>query len=503
MQVIDLSSYDYPKNNNVFKITLVISAFLSMIFLDQTAVGVTLATIQKQLLLSSSTIAWIMNIYMIALSAFLLLFARLSDSVGIKNIFCAGILLFMLASLGCAVSNSAAELIISRGLQGIGASMGYATYLLIFNYQVPQKDRGKVLGTSAAFAAIFLALGPLIGGFFSTIMSWRCLFWFNVPICLFCFYFAISACKKHCHSPHFVLADKVGLFYYLIFLMGFIVFLMEGSTLGWISSYILMALIISAIFFILFIYHEKRHSQPLIELSLFKNKIFCTGVIILFFNYACVTSMVFWPLWLEQVLSYSPLLAGIALLPVGMPYIVTSRLGGALYDRYGARLPLLIGSSLFLFGLLEMALAVMSLQYLWFMIGMLLIGLGWGFVRPCAILLSLNSVDPSQKSMATGVISTMRQLGAAVGFALVYAVISTYQHFSLLNIIRQHKLNISTNQLSFFMDHIHHYPSLVYLVSSVNTVHTQGLSLGLFIISLLAMINLILVIKYLKSRAVK
>ncbi|WP_040947805.1 MFS transporter [Coxiella burnetii] len=153
------------EKDKIFKITLVISAFLSMIFLDQTAVGVTLASIQKELVLSASTIAWIMNAYMITLSAFLLLFARLSDSIGIKNLFCAGILIFLLASLGCAVSNSGAGLIINRGFQGIGASMGYATYLLIFNNQVPANKRGKVLGKSAAFAAVFLALGPLIGGF--------------------------------------------------------------------------------------------------------------------------------------------------------------------------------------------------------------------------------------------------------------------------------------------------------------------------------------------------
>nr|WP_277922068.1 MFS transporter [Coxiella burnetii] len=487
------------EKDKIFKITLVISAFLSMIFLDQTAVGVTLASIQKELVLSASTIAWIMNAYMITLSAFLLLFARLSDSIGIKNLFCAGILIFLLASLGCAVSNSGAGLIINRGLQGIGASMGYATYLLIFNNQVPANKRGKVLGTSAAFAAVFLALGPLIGGFFSNVISWRYLFWLNVPICLVCFYFAISACNKDSHPVNHAFLDKLGLLIYLFAMTGLIFFLMEGPTLGWTNPAILISLISSLLFFTLFVYHEKRQRQPLIEMALFKNKEFFASVLILFGNYACITIMAFWALWIEQVLGYSPLMTGVALLPAGVPYILTSRIGGALYDRYGPRLPLLIGSILFLVGLIEMALVATSLQYLWFLVGMLLVGLGWGFVRPCAILSSLHSVAAPQKSMATGVISTMRQLGAAVGFALVYAVISTYQHFSLLSIIQRYQLNLSTSQLNYLMTHSHQPHPLTYLIPLVNTVRTRGFSLGLLVISSLALLNLVLAIKYLKA----
>ncbi len=308
------------EKDKIFKITLVISAFLSMIFLDQTAVGVTLASIQKELVLSASTIAWIMNAYMITLSAFLLLFARLSDSIGIKNLFCAGILIFLLASLGCAVSNSGAGLIINRGLQGIGASMEYATYLLIFNNQVPANKRGKVLGKSAAFAAVFLALGPLIGGFFSNVISWRYLFWLNVPICLVCFYFAISACNKDSHPVNHAFLDKLGLLIYLFAMTGLIFFLMEGPTLGWTNPAILISLISSLLFFTLFVYHEKRQRQPLIEMALFKNKEFFASVLILFGNYACITTMAFWALWIEQVLGYSPLMTGVALLPAGVPF---------------------------------------------------------------------------------------------------------------------------------------------------------------------------------------
>lgn len=150
---------------------------------------------------------------------------------------------------------------------------------------------------------------------------------------------------------------------------------------------------------------------------------------ILFCNYACVTSITFWALWVEQVLGYSALITGLLLLPVGVPYIFSARIAGRLYDTHGRRLPLMIGSIVLLAVFIVMALVTPLMHYLWFMLGMALVGIGWGFARPCAILTGMNSVSASHKSMASGIISTMRQLGAAVGFALIYAVISTYRNF--------------------------------------------------------------------------
>jgi EmrB/QacA subfamily drug resistance transporter len=431
----------------IFKITLVMSAFLSMIFLDQTGVAVTLDSIQKQYTLSNSSVSWIMNAYMLGLSATLLMFARLSDSIGIRRLFCIGISVFMLASIGCATASSGPWIIICRALQGIGASMGYSTYLLIFNHQVPASDRGRVLGVSASFGAIFLAFGPLIGGFFSQIISWRYLFWLNVPICLACLKFTFDSCSKdvNIHNEHF--PDKFGLLTYLFGVVGAVVFLMEGSAIGWGNPWNILAIAISIFGFSVFFWHEARHHAPLLEVGLLKNKVFTASVVILFGNYACVTSIAFWALWLQQVMGYSPLIAGLALLPAGVPYMFSSKLGGALYDKRGPRLPLFVGSVLFLIGFVEMALVAPLMQYGWFMLGMLMVGLGWGFVRPCAILSGLNSVPAPQKSMATGVISTMRQLGAAFGFALVYAVISTYENHFINKIIQDNHLDVTTQQI--------------------------------------------------------
>ena len=487
------------EKNRIFKITLVISAFLSMIFLDQTGVSVTLTSIQNELALSSATLSWMMNAYFLSLSACLLLFARLSDTLGIKNIFYTGIVVFMLASVGCATATSGPWIIATRALQGIGASMGYATYLLIFNYQVAKKYRGRVLGTAAAFGAIFLALGPLIGGFFSSVMSWRFLFWLNVPICAVCLFFTATAFRQdeHQHGP--LLTDKLGLLFYLLAIVGLVCFLMEGSRLGWLNPYIVSAFAGSLAVFILFIYHEKKQHDPLVDLALFKNKVFTASIIILFGNYACVTSIVFWALWLQRVLGYSPLLAGIALLPAGVPYIFSSRIGGILYDRHGARTPLLIGSLFFLAGFIEMTVVAPMQQYSWFMLGMLSMGIGWGFVRPCAILSGLNSVPIAHKSMATGMISTMRQLGAAVGFALMYAVISTYENVSLTHIIQKNKLTVTTSDLNHLITQASANDSLSYLIPVIKTAHTHALSWGMGVISLLALLNLVLVIQYLHN----
>jgi len=161
---------------------------------------------------------------------------------------------------------------------------------------------------------------------------------------------------------------------------------------------------------------------------------------------------------------------------------------------------LLIGSTIFLIGFIEMAVAAHLMQYPWFMLGMVLFAIGWGFVRPCAILSALNSVPPSHKSMASGMISTMRQLGAALGFALVYAAISTYQHAALLKIIKQQHLTITVQKLNSLITHTQTNPAFIHLIPAIKTAHTQALVLGLAVASVLALAKLILVIIGIPSR---
>ena len=149
-----------------------------------------------------------------------------------------------------------------------------------------------------------------------------------------------------------------------------------------------------------------------------------------------------------------------------------------------------------------MSLVTPLMHYLWFMLGMLLVGIGWGFVRPCAILSGMNSVSTSHKSMASGIISTMRQLGAAVGFALIYAVISTYRNSSLSALVRQLQLSLTTHQLNALITHKQTDHSLLSLVDSIKIIQTQALCLGLAVISLLAILKLVIVITYVKKNSV-
>ena len=311
-----------------------------------------------------------------------------------------------------------------------------------------------------------------------------------------CIYFVITAYNQDIGKSNTILADKLGLAIYLPAIIGIVFFLMEGPTYGWTNPYIISSIIATLIFSILFFLHEKQQANPLVDISLFKNTRFSSSCMILFFNYACVTSIAFWALWLAQVWELSPLKTGLSLLPVGIPYIFSAKIAGKLYDTYGAQFPLMMGSILFLAGFIIMTLATFLMNYLLFILGMLLVGIGWGFVRPCAILSALNSVAISHKSMASGIISTMRQLGAAMGFALIYAVISTYKHHFLSIIIRQNKLTLSEYQLNSLITITSTNSSLLHLIHLIKNVNTQALAFGLTVIILLALLKLIIIIKY-------
>ena len=245
-------------------IVAIIAAFLAMIFLDETGVAVTIASIQRDLGLSSTLTSWIVNAYLLSLSAFILLFARMSDSLGIKQLFSLGIIIFAFASVSCALSFSGMMLIISRAVQGIGASLGLATYILILDKEIPKEKRGKALGTSAALGAIFLSAGPLIGGFFSSILSWRYIFWINLPVCLICLIITYFATKKCASSFSFIKKfDAVGLIIYMIAVVSIVFALMEGSRFGWETYWILGLIVLSFVCFLCFLFFRTLEEKSI------------------------------------------------------------------------------------------------------------------------------------------------------------------------------------------------------------------------------------------------
>ena len=209
-------------------------------------------------------------------------------------------------------------------------------------------------------------------------------------------------------------------------------------------------------------------------------------------------SIVFWALWLQHSLGFSALLTGFALLPAAVPYIITSKIGGTLLDRYSPRLPLIIGTITFFIGLLWITICAPFANYYLFLVGMLFFGAGWGMIRPCGILSAINSVPPAHKSMASGILNTLRQFGAGLGFAIIYAVISTSYNYMLKKIISSNHLSISVHKESTLIALHTNNPVYTHLISTLRHSYTISFTFGMIAACVFALLNVILAISFIR-----
>ncbi len=473
-----------------------------MIFLDQSGVGVTLPTMQHDLNLTTIESQWVMNAFFLTLSVLLLFCGRLSDHLGYRRVFLSGLLIFLLASIICASATNGLWIIFGRALQGVGGSLALSTYLILLSRMIPVESRGKALGLCAAFGSLFLSSGPLIGGFFSQVLSWRWIFIINIPIvviCIFLTFIAIPAERDAGIKESF---DLTGLLFFILPLTSLVVALMEGSAWGWGNGYIIALFIISASTAVIFCYIERRKRLPLLKLQLFRGRLFFSGNIILLCTQAGALAMVFWALWLQKSLGFSPLKTGVALLPAGLPYIIASRWGGGLLDKYGPKVPLVIGTTLFFVGNLWVALAAPFADYKLLFLGLVIFGIGWGFIIPCGILTVMGSVKAEEHGMGSGVLNTMRQLGGCLGLAIVGAIITSYNNFKLGNFLRGNPdyTNVSVHQVNRLLIHASQkipnldLEKLRFLKEVAMKTYTKAFAFGVCSVTFLALISLLLAV---------
>lgn len=415
-----------------------ISACLAIVYLDQTGVALTLDAMQKSLGLSGLAIEWVVNAYLLTLAVFMLLGGRLADTFGHRKIFLIGMTFFLISSICCALSNSGWEIIISRSFQGFGGAFLIPTSIVLIAKSVELHERGKMIGICISFASVFLAFGPTIGGLLTQFWSWRLLFWLNVPIGLICILLTtltVSAVKEENHSPTI---DWFGFAALAISLTSLIVAFMQVTFWGW-SSLLIVSLFVSFIIFLsLFLFIESKVKSPLINLHLFKNKVFSGGNAVLFLLQTChVSSAVFWVLYLQNVLGYSAGKAGLFILPVTIPVLFCAQTSGRLLDRYGPRVPISIGMGLSTLGVLWVAIFANYYNYSLLFLGFLLYGIGAPLVIPAAVTSIISSVSAKDHGMASGIANTMRQIGGAFGLSFIGVIIANTQHFNLNHLLSQ------------------------------------------------------------------
>src|SRR6266542_1861534 len=317
---------------------------LFMIMLDNTVVNVALPSIQKDLHSSISGLEWTVNAYTLSFAVLLVTGGRLGDIFGRRRMFLFGVVVFGLSSAFIGLSQSEAWLVTGRAVQGIGAAFMMPATLSIITNAFAAHERGKAIGTWAGVSALALALGPVVGGFLTEQVSWRAIFFLNLPVAALAVVVTLAAARESRDPTVPRTVDFAGVGTLTIGIGALVLALVEGNDWGWGSARVLALLALSAIGLVAFVVAELRVRFPMVEFDFFRTRQFVgTNGIAFVVSFAMLAMFFFMALYMQNILEYSPLEAGIRFLPSTVVIIVAAPIAGRLTDRIGAKWPIAAG----------------------------------------------------------------------------------------------------------------------------------------------------------------
>jgi EmrB/QacA subfamily drug resistance transporter len=394
-----------------------------MIVLDVTIVGVALPSIREDLGFSETSLAWVVNAYLLTFGGFLLLGGRLGDLFGHRRLFVMGITLFTLASLGCGLAGSQEFLIGARAVQGLGAAVVSAVALsLIVTLFTEPDERAKAMGVFGFVAAGGGSIGVLLGGILTDALDWHWIFLVNVPIGVAVFALTLALIPSARGQALAGRIDVAGAVSVTAALMLAVYAIVNGNEQGWTSARTLGVLAASAALMALFLGIESRVGAPLVPLGLFRlRNVAISNVVGVLWAAAMFAWFFLSALYLQLVLGYSPLQVGLAFLPANLIMAFFSLgISAKLVMRFGIRAPLATGLGLAAAGLLLFARAPVDGNFVVDVLpSMILLGLGAGMAFNPVLLAAMSDVEESQAGLASGVVNTSFMMGGALGLAVL------------------------------------------------------------------------------------
>jgi EmrB/QacA subfamily drug resistance transporter len=405
----------------------------SLAFMDGTVVNVTLPAIQREFNASVSDVQWIMEAYTLVLAALLLVGGALGDHYGRRRLFAIGVALFATASIGCALSSSALQLIATRAIQGMGAAMLIPGSLALVSSAYPLAERGAAIGTWSAFSGITTAVGPVAGGFLVEHYSWKWAFLLNLPISLLLLLICITKVPESFNEKNHDSVDVIGAFLVTVALAGIVYSLIDAQNEG-ISTMVLVAGVGGVAAFILFFWMETHQSNPMLPLGLFRERNFAGANLLTFLLYAAMGgSLFFLPLNLIQVQGYGATAAGAAFMPLVVIIFALSRWAGRLVDLFGSKLPLIVGPLVASVGFGMFAWPSINPDY-WstFFPAICVMGLGMAVTVAPLTTTVMNAVDTDRAGTASGVNNAVSRVAGLLAIA-VFGIVLTRRFDSALH----------------------------------------------------------------------
>ena len=393
-----------------------------MLLLDITIVNVALPDIQRDLAASLSSLQWVVDAYALTLAVFLLTFGSLADRVGRRVVFSAGLAVFTLASLLCGLSGDPTLLNIARALQGVGGAAMFATSLALIAQEFEGRERASAIGAWGATVGGAVAIGPLLGGVLTEALGWEWIFFVNVPIGIAAL--ALTNLRLvNVAAPDAEPIDWAGLATFSVALFLLIFGLIRGNPEGWSSAVIVASLTGAAVLLAVFVAIERRSDHAMLDLGLFATPAFAGVSVVAFALSAGMFAMfLYLTLYIQNVLGYSPLEAGLRFLPVTLLSFLVAPISGKLSNRIPVRILLGVGLGLVGVGLLAMRGLEVGDDWTALLAGFLLCGVGIGAANPGIAQAAIGVVPAARAGMASGINTTFRQLGIATGVAALGAI---------------------------------------------------------------------------------
>ncbi len=394
-----------------------------MIVLDSTIVNVALPSIKVDLGFSATSLAWVVNAYLLTFGGFLLLGGKLGDLYGHRRLFLIGISLFTLASLACGLASSTGLLVAARAVQGLGGAVVSAVaFSLIMIMFTERAERAKAMGVFGFVLAGGGTIGVLLGGILTDSLDWHWIFLVNLPIGVLVIALTLMLLPAAPGPAASERLDVAGAVTVTASLMLAVYAIVNGNDKGWTSGQTLGMLGAAAVLLVVFLVIEARVSAPLMPLGLFRLRNVATANVVAVLWAAAMFAWFFLSaLYLQQVLGFSPLQVGLAFLPANLIMGAFSvGLSAMLVLRFGLRLPLATGLSLAAAGLVLFARAPVSGDYIVDVLpGMILLGFGAGMAFNPLLLAAMSDVEPERSGLASGVVNTAFMMGGALGLAVL------------------------------------------------------------------------------------
>jgi EmrB/QacA subfamily drug resistance transporter len=396
---------------------------LFMIMLDNTVVNVALPSIQNDLGASISGLEWTVNGYTLSFAVLLATGGRLGDIFGRRRMFLAGVVIFALSSATAGLAPDETALVVSRIVQGVGAALMMPGTLSIITDAFPAHERGKAMGTWAGVSALALAIGPVLGGFLTESVTWRAIFYINIPVAIGAVVATLFAVRESRDTSVGREVDYPGVAVLTIGLTALVLALVEGNGWGWGSPQIIGLLALAVVALPAFVAVENRVKAPMVQFQLLSDRNFLGAVVVaLIITFAMMGVFFFLALYMQDILGYSPLEAGVRFLPSTLMIVGVAPVAGRLADRFGPRWLIaggltLVAASLFTFS----GIAVDS-SYLDLLPGFVLLGIGIAMTMSPMTSAAMNAVPVQKAGIASGVLSMFRMVGGSLGVAITGAI---------------------------------------------------------------------------------